>query len=127
MKRNMTPELLEEKRQEIYNTLVDPTLSHEQRVTNLSREAENLMNVLDEPEGLDELLRCGIDKRCICNLSEGDAPYRPVHLHRLREVFEDGQRVSPGRPRQGLLRGPHQPDDHVPQHPQHHQLPGVYR
>ena len=80
MKRNMTPELLEEKRQEIYNTLVDPTLSHEQRVTNLSREAENLMNVLDEPEGLDELLRCGIDERCICNLSEGDAPYRPRYI-----------------------------------------------
>ena len=40
MKRNMTPELLEEKRKEIYATLVDPTLSHEQRVTNLSRVAD---------------------------------------------------------------------------------------
>lgn len=80
MKRDMTPELLKQKRQEIYNTIVDPTLSHEQRVTNLARAAENMMNVLDEPEGLDELLRCDIDQRCICNLSEGDAPYRPRYI-----------------------------------------------
>lgn len=80
MKRDMTPELLEQKREEIYATIVDPTLSHEQRVTNLARAAENMMTVLDEPEGLDELLRCDIDKRCICNLSEGDAPYRPRYI-----------------------------------------------
>lgn len=80
MKRNMTPELLAEKRQEIYNTIVDPTLSHEQRVTNLARAAENMMNVLDEPEGLDELLRRDIDTRCICTLFEGEAPYRPRYI-----------------------------------------------
>lgn len=80
MKREMTPELLEEKRREIYATLVDPTLTHEQRVTNLARAAENLMTVLDEPEGLDGLMRCDIDTRCICNLSEGDAPYRPRYI-----------------------------------------------
>ena len=80
MKRNMTPELLAEKRREIYDTIVDPTLSHEQRVTNLARAAENMMNVLDEPEGLDELLRRDIDTRCICTLFEGEAPYRPRYI-----------------------------------------------
>ena len=80
MKRNMTPELLEEKSKEIYATLVDPTLSHEQRVTNLSRAAENMLNVLDEPEGLEELLRRDIDTRCICTLFEGEAPYRPRYI-----------------------------------------------
>ncbi len=80
MKRILTPELIEEKRREIYDTLVDPTTTHEQKVTYLARHAENFMTVLDEPEELDELMRCDIDTRCICNLFEGDAPYRPRYI-----------------------------------------------
>ena len=80
MKRVLTPEMIEEKRREVYDILVDPTSSHEQRVTYLARAAENFLTVLDEPEGLDELLRCDIDTRCICNLFEGDAPYRPRYI-----------------------------------------------
>lgn len=80
MKRNMTPELLEEKRREIYDTIVDPTLTHEQRLTILANEAQNMLTVLDEPEGLDELMRRDIDTKCICNLNEGDAPYRPRYI-----------------------------------------------
>ena len=80
MKRVLTPEIIEEKRQEILDTLLDPTSSHEQRVTYLARKAENMLTVLDEPEELDELMRCGIDTRCICNLFEGDAPYRPRYI-----------------------------------------------
>ena len=80
MKRAFTPELIEEKRQEILKTLLDPTASHEQRVTYLARHAENMLAVLDEPEELDELMRCDIDTRCICNLGEGDAPYRPRYI-----------------------------------------------
>ncbi len=101
MKRNMTPELLEEKRQEIYATLVDPTLSHEQRVTNLSRAAENMLAVLDEPDGLDELLRCDIDTRCICTLFEGEAPYRPryicVDFEKFLQTGSDFLQVGPAR------------------------------
>lgn len=80
MKRVLTPEMIEEKRQEIYNTLTDSTTSHEQKVTYLARNAENMLTVLDEPDGLDELMRCDIDNRCICNLFEGDAPYRPRYI-----------------------------------------------
>ena len=80
MKRVLTPELIEEKRGEIYKTLVDPTASHEQKVTYLARHAENMLTVLDEPEDLDELMRCGIETRCICNLFEGEAPYRPRYI-----------------------------------------------
>ena len=80
MKRVLTPEMIVEKRREVYDILVDPTSSHEQRVTYLARAAENFLTVLDEPEGLDELLRCDIDTRCICNLFEGDAPYRPRYI-----------------------------------------------
>ena len=38
------------------------------------------MEVLDLPEGLDELLNVGIDKQCICDLSEGHAPVRPRYI-----------------------------------------------
>ena len=80
MKRELTPAMIEQMRSEIYDTLTDTTTSHEQKVTYLARKAENLLTVLDEPEGLDELMRCGIDTRCICNLFEGDAPYRPRYI-----------------------------------------------
>jgi len=59
MRRVFTPEQIEEKRQAIYNTLTDPTTSHEQKVTYLARKAEDMLTVLDEPEELDALMRCG--------------------------------------------------------------------
>ena len=68
MKRVLTPEMMESMRSEIYDTLTDATTTHEQKVTYLARKAENFLTVLDEPEGLDELMRCDIDTRCICNL-----------------------------------------------------------
>ena len=80
MKRKFDEKLINEKRNEIYNTIIDPKLSHEQRVTQLAREAENMLSVLDEPEDLDELMRCKDEDRCICNLFEGDAPYRPRYI-----------------------------------------------
>ena len=80
MKRVLTPEMIEEKRKEVYETLTDATTSHDQKVTYLARNAENFLTVLDEPEGLDELMRCDIDTRCICSLFEGEAPYRPRYI-----------------------------------------------
>ena len=56
MKRTLTPEMIEQMRQEIYETLTEPTTTHEQKVTYLARKAENFLTVLDEPEGLDELI-----------------------------------------------------------------------
>lgn len=80
MKRELTPEMIEAKRQEIYHTLTDPTTSHEQKVTYLARNAENMLTVLDEPDELDELMRSDDSVRCICNLNEGEAPYRPRYI-----------------------------------------------
>ncbi len=81
MRRKYTMEDIEAKQKIIYDTITDPTLSHEQKVTNLSRLAENLLTVLDEPEGLEELMRTQPEEdRCICNLFEGDAPYRPRYI-----------------------------------------------
>lgn len=71
---------VESRRQAILNTLKDPTATHEQKVTYLARHAENFMKVLDEPVEMDELMRCPDDVRCICNLGEGEALYRPRYI-----------------------------------------------
>lgn len=71
---------VESRRQAILDTLKDPTATHEQKVTYLARHAENFMKVLDEPKEMDELMRCPDDVRCICNLGEGEAPYRPRYI-----------------------------------------------
>ena len=78
---------VEQRRQEILDTLRDPTTTHEQKVTYLARHAENFMKVLDEPTELDELMRCPIETRCICNLFEGEAPYRPRYITPDYEKF----------------------------------------
>lgn len=80
MKRTLTEEQIQEIRKDILHTIQDPVLTHEQRVTNLSRHAESLMTVLDEPDGLDDLMRVPFEEKCICNLNEGDAPYRPRYI-----------------------------------------------
>lgn len=71
---------VESRRQAILDTIKDPTATHEQKVTYLARHAENFMKVLDEPAEMDELMRCADDVRCICNLGEGEAPYRPRYI-----------------------------------------------
>ena len=73
-------ETVEAKRAEILATLKDKTATHEQKVTCLARHAENFLTVLDEPKELEELMYCAQEDRCICNLFEGDAPYRPRYI-----------------------------------------------
>ena len=80
MMRPISMATVEEKRDEILSILKDPMTTHEQKVTYLARAAENFMTVLDEPAELDELMRCPEETRCICNLFEGDAPYRPRYI-----------------------------------------------
>jgi len=51
-------------------------LTHEQKVIQLSREAENSINVLKiSPE-----IKYFMEKKIICDLSEGNAPYRPRYI-----------------------------------------------
>lgn len=80
MYRKLTLEDYETKQKDILGIIQNPLLTHEQKVTELSRAAENLLTVLDEPEGIEKYMRCEDDKRCICNLFEGDAPYRPRYI-----------------------------------------------
>ena len=78
--REMTMAELEACRQAILDTLKDPTATHEQKVTYLARHAENMLKVLDEPAEMDELMRTDAAVKCICNLGEGEAPYRPRYI-----------------------------------------------
>ena len=64
----------------ILEIIESATLTHEQKLTCLANQADSLMEVLDLPEGLDELLNVPIDRKCICDLSEGHAPMRPRYI-----------------------------------------------
>ena len=85
--REITMERVNETRDRILEIIESPVLTHEQKLTNLANQADSLMEVLDLPEGLDELLNAGIDTKCICDLSEGHAPVRPRYIAPDYEKF----------------------------------------
>ncbi len=78
--RDISMERVNETRAKILEIIESPVLTHEQKLTNLANQADSLMEVLDLPEGLDELLHADIDTQCICDLSEGHAPVRPRYI-----------------------------------------------
>ena len=78
--REISMERVEQTRSEILEIIESVTLTHEQKLTNLANQADSLMEVLDIPEGLDELLYAPIDTKCICDLNEGHAPVRPRYI-----------------------------------------------
>ena len=67
---------LDELRSEVRRVLTDPTLSFHQRRHHLAVLAENSQPYADLPEDVAEAL----NKRIICDLYEGHAPYRPRYL-----------------------------------------------
>lgn len=78
--REITMERVNETRQEILDIIKSPILTHEQKVANMAGKADSLMEVLDLPEGLDQLLNVPGDVKCICDLAEGHAPVRPRYI-----------------------------------------------
>lgn len=60
----------------ILNVIKNRILTYEQKVLSLAREAENLLNVLNIDEEVQEYRDEGI----ICDLFEGNAPYRPRYI-----------------------------------------------
>ncbi|MBR1439828.1 MAG: YjjI family glycine radical enzyme [Lachnospiraceae bacterium] len=76
----ITMERVENTRQEILDTIKSATLTHEQKVCTLAGKADSLLEVLDLPEGLSELLDQPIETQCICDLFEGHAPMRPRYI-----------------------------------------------
>ena len=73
-------ERVENTRQEILNIITSRKLTHEQKLTNLAGQADSLLEVLDLPDGLEELLEPVEGKQCICDLFEGHAPVRPRYI-----------------------------------------------
>ena len=64
---------LDELRQAVRATVEDPSLSYRQRVQQLAAAAENAL----EPPPLGPEAGEALDKRVICDMYEGNAPYRP--------------------------------------------------
>lgn len=52
--REITMERVNQTRENILNIIESPSLTHEQKLTNLACAADSLMEVLKLPEGLDE-------------------------------------------------------------------------
>lgn len=67
-------------RNSILETIQSPTLTHEQKVSAMAGLADSLLEVLDLPEGLLELMDDTKGGKCICDLSEGHAPVRPRYI-----------------------------------------------
>ena len=78
--REISMERVEQIRQNIYDTITSVTMTHEQKLTSMCCHADSLMEVMDLPEGLDELLNVPIPVKCICDLNEGHAPMRPRYI-----------------------------------------------
>lgn len=60
----------------IEKIIKDKSLTFEQIVISLAREAENTLDVLNISDDVKDL----IDKKIICDLFEGNAPYRPRYI-----------------------------------------------
>jgi YjjI family glycine radical enzyme len=67
----------------VLNTIKDKTVTYEQKVLNLAREAENSLNILNIGEEVKDYREEGI----ICDLNEGNAPYRPRYIVADYEKF----------------------------------------
>ena len=61
---------------DIYSIVTSQKLSYEQKVVALAHAAEDTLSVLPMPERT----RFYFDKGVICNLNEGNAPYRPRYI-----------------------------------------------
>ena len=60
----------------VLNIIKDPTLTYEQKIASLAKEAENSIDVLN----IDNEVKEWIDEDIICDLFEGNAPYRPRYV-----------------------------------------------
>ena len=78
--RDISLDKVNEIRERMLETVKTASLTHEQKVATMANHADSLLEVLDKPEGLDELLDAEIDSQCICDLFEGHAPMRPRYI-----------------------------------------------
>lgn len=62
--------------QQVLDIIKNRTLTYDQQLLQLAGQAESTLNVLKIDEATEELL----DKRIICTMFEGNAPYRPRYI-----------------------------------------------
>lgn len=74
--REITIKQVDETRSQILATITSTTLTHEQKVHTLAVLADSLLEVMELPDGLTELM----GKKIICDLNEGHAPVRPRYI-----------------------------------------------
>ncbi|SDL04795.1 YjjI family glycine radical enzyme [Natronincola ferrireducens] len=67
---------LMERQGKILDVIKNVTLTHEQKVMALAKNAENFLSVIDLPEDFADMMESGI----ICDLGEGQAPYAPRYI-----------------------------------------------
>lgn len=60
----------------VLSIIKNPVLTYEQKVMGLAKEAENTLNVIPKSKDLEKLISEGV----ICDLFEGEAPYRPRYI-----------------------------------------------
>lgn len=78
--RDISTDRVNQTRNNILETIKNSTLTHEQKVATMAGLADSMMEVLDLPDGLDELLNAPVSTKCICDLNEGHAPLRPRYI-----------------------------------------------
>ncbi|HEX3075507.1 MAG TPA: YjjI family glycine radical enzyme [Lachnospiraceae bacterium] len=78
--RDISMERVNQTRNDILAIVKDRSLTHEQKVASMARQADSLLEVLELPEGLDELLNIPAADKIICDLNEGHAPVRPRYI-----------------------------------------------
>jgi YjjI family glycine radical enzyme len=97
--REIAMDRVEETRQAILNTVCDRQLTHEQKVTNLERLSESLIEVIDLPADYQKLKADGI----ICDLNESNCPPRPrCIVPDYDKLFKQGCRFLELAPPQDL-------------------------
>lgn len=78
--RDITMDRVNETRQNILYIIENKSLTHEQKIHNLANAADSLLEVLDLPEGLEELMNVPVEQQCIDDMGEGHAPMRPCYI-----------------------------------------------
>ena len=90
---------MKEQQQNILNIIKDQGLEQYQKVISLAREAENSLAVL----GLTEKEKSFMDKDIICDLAEGNAPFKPrYNLVDFDKFMEQGSEFLELAPPQNL-------------------------
>ena len=70
-------------REEMFETVKSPTLTHEQKLTTMTNLADSLLEVLKLPKGLDELLNQRLISSVSATLRKVMLPYVPDILFRI--------------------------------------------